>query len=81
MFFAKFEYQQDPFTKLYGVQFPKHYEQMLLDSILIVEKECGCYITWTQKYGSDVQPLKKTLSTITTGKLADLIVDCMDTIR
>ena len=35
----------------------------------------------TQKYGSDVQPLKKALSTITTSKLANLIVDCTDTIR
>ena len=44
-------------------------------------KECECYITSTQRYGSDVQPLKKILSTITTGKLANLIVDCTDTIR
>ena len=54
---------------------------MLLDCIVIVEKECECYITSTQKYGSDVQPLKKALSTITTSKLVNLIVDCMDTIR
>ena len=68
--------------KLYGVAFHRHHEQMVLDCILIVEKECEHYITWmTQKYGSDVQPLKKALSTITTGKLANLIVDCMDTIR
>ena len=47
-----------------------------------MEKECDCYITWmTQKYGSDVQPLKKALSTITTSKLANLIVDCTETIR
>ena len=82
MFFKKFEYRQDPLMKLYGVEFPRHHEQMLLDCILIVEKECEHYITWmTQKCGSDVQPLKKALSTITTGKLANLIVDCMDTIR
>ena len=82
MFFEKFEYRQDPLTKLYGVAFPRHHEQMLLDCILIVEKECEHYITWTtQKYGSDVQPLKKALSTITPGKLANLIVDCIDTIR
>ena len=55
---------------------------MVLDCILIVEKECECYITWmTQKYGSDVQLLKKALSTITTSKLANLIVHCTDTIR
>ena len=55
---------------------------MVLDCILIVEKECEHYITWTiWKYGSDVQPLKKALSTITTGKLENLIVDCTDTIR
>ena len=68
--------------KLYGAEFPKHHQQILLDCILIVEKECDHYITWmTQKYGSDVQPLKKALSTITTSKLANLIVDCTDTIR
>ena len=54
---------------------------MLLDCILIVEKECQRYITFTQRYGSDVQLLKKAHSTITIGKLANLIVDCMDTIR
>ena len=54
---------------------------MLLDCILIVEKKCEHYITSTKRYGSDVQPLKKALSTITTGKLAKLIVDCTDTIR
>ena len=54
---------------------------MLLDCILIMEKECEHYITSTERYGSDVQPLKKALSTITTGKLANLIVDCTDTIR
>ena len=67
--------------KLYVAVFPRHYEHMLLDCILIVEKECEPYITSTQRYGSDVQLLKKALSTITTGKLANLIVDCMDTIR
>ena len=79
MFFNKFEYQQDPLTKLYGAE--RHYEQMVLECILITEKECECYITSTQRYGSDVQLLKKALSTITTGKLANLIVDCADTIR
>ena len=54
---------------------------MLLDCIFIMEKECEHYITSTQRYGSDVQWLKKALSTITTGKLVNLIVDCMDTIR
>ena len=55
---------------------------MLLDCILIMEKECEHDITSTQRlYGSEVQPLKKALSTITTGKLVNLIVDCMDTIR
>ena len=82
MFFEKFEYRQDPLTKLYGVALPRHHEQMVLDSILIVEKECECYITWTtQKYGCIVQQLKKALSTITTGKPTNLLVDCMDTIR
>ena len=80
-FFEKFEYQQDPLTKLYGVEFPRHHEQMLLDYIIIVKKECEYYITSTQRYGSGVQLLKKALSTITTGKLANLIVDCTDTIR
>ena len=81
MFFKKFEYRQDPLMKLYGTQFPRHHEQMLLDCILIMEKECEHYITSTKRYGSDVQQLKKTLSTITTGKLVNLIVDCTDTIR
>ena len=54
---------------------------MLLDCILIIEKECEHYITSTQRYGSDVQPLKKALSTITTGKLVNLILDCIDTMR
>ena len=55
---------------------------MLLDCILIMEKECEHDITSTQRlYGSEVQLLKKALSTITTGKLLNLIVDCMDTIR
>ena len=84
MFFKKFEYRQDPLMKLYGAEFPRHHEQMLLDCILIMEKECEHYITYitsTQRYGSDVQPLKKALSTITTGKLVNLIVDFMDTIR
>ena len=45
--------------KLYGAVFPRHHEHMLLDCILIVEKECECYITSTQRYGSDVQWLKK----------------------
>ena len=69
--------------KLYGAEFSRHQQQILLDCILIVEKECDHYITWmTQKYGSDVQPLKKALSTITTSKLANLwTVDCTDTIR
>ena len=68
--------------KLYGAEFPRHHEQMLLDCILIVEKECEHYITSTQRlYESDVQPLKKALSTITNGKQANLIVDCVDTIR
>ena len=67
--------------KPYGVVFPRYHEQMLLDCILIVEKECELYITSTHRYGSDVQLLKKALSTITTGKLANLIVDCTDTIR
>ena len=67
--------------KLYQVEFPRHHEQMLLDCILIMEKECEHYITSTQRYGSDVQLLKKALSTITTGKLVNLIVDCTDTIR
>ena len=67
--------------KLYGAVFPRHHEHMLLDCILIVEKECEHYITSTQRYGSDVQQLNKALSTITTGKLANLIMDCMDTIR
>ena len=81
MFFKKFEYRQDPLTKLYGAQFPRHHEPMFLNCILIMEKECEHYITSTKRYGSDVQPLKKALSTISTGKLANLILDCTDTIR
>ena len=55
---------------------------MLLDCILIMEKECEHYITCTQKsYGSDVQLLKKALSRITTSKLANMILDCTDTTR
>ena len=54
MLFMKFKYQQYPLTKLSGVQFPRHHEQMLFDCLLIMEKECEHYITWTQKYGSDV---------------------------
>ena len=80
--FQEIQYPQDLHMKLYGAEIPRHHEQMLLDCILIVEKECDHYITWmTQKYGTDVQLLKKALSTITTGKLANLIVDCTDTIR
>ena len=81
MFFKKFKYRQDLVMKLYGAEFPRHHEQMLLDCILIIEKECEHYITSTQTYGSDVQPLKKALSTITTGKLVNLILDCIDTMR
>ena len=81
MFFKKFKYRQDPLMKLYGVEFPRHYEQMLLDCIIIAEKECDHYITSTQRYGSDVQLLKKAISTITSGKLVNLILDCTDTIR
>ena len=82
IFFKKFKYQQDPVTELYGAEFPRHHKQMLLDCILIMEKECEHYITCTQKsYGSDVQLLKKTLSRITTGKLVNLILDYTDTIR
>ena len=51
MFFEKFEYRQDPLSKLYGVEFPRHHEQMLLDCIVKVEKECECYITSTQNMG------------------------------
>ena len=80
-FFEKFKYQQAPPMKLYGVEFPRHHEQMLLGCIIIAEKECNFYITSTQRYGSDVQPLKKALSKITTGKLVNLIVDCTDTIK
>ena len=68
-------------TKLYGVQFPRYHEQMFLDCILIMEEECEHYITFSQRYGSDVQLLKKGLSTITTGKLPNLIVDFTDAIR
>ena len=47
-----------------------------------MEKECEHYITFIQEScGFDVQPLKKALSRIKTGKLANLILDCMDTIR
>ena len=81
MFFKTIMYQQHPVTQLYGAEFPKHHKQMLLDCIGIVESECQHYITSMQRYGSDVQLLKKTLSTITTGKLARLILDCTDTIR
>ena len=31
--------------KLYGVAYPRHHEEMVLDCILIVEKECEHYIT------------------------------------
>ena len=55
---------------------------MLLDSINIVKNEHDRYINWaTKKYGSDVQLLEKAISTTTLGKLANLIVDCMDTVR
>ena len=54
---------------------------MLLDCIDIVESECQCDITFKQSYGSDVQLLKKALSTIITGKRVRLILDCMDTIK
>ena len=53
---------------------------MLLDCILIMEKECEHYITFKKSYASDVQLPKKTLSRITTGKLVNLILDCTDTI-
>ena len=39
MFFKKLEYRQDPVMKLYRAEFPRHHEQMLLDCILIMEKE------------------------------------------
>ena len=80
MFFKKFEYRQDLLTKLYGAQFPRHHKQMLLDCILIMVEECECYITSTQRYGSGSDD-EKALSTITTSKLAHLVVDCTDTIR
>ena len=67
--------------KLYAAEFPRYHEQILLDCILIMEKECEHYITSTQRYGSDVQPLKRTLFTITNDKLVNLILDCTDTIR
>ena len=43
----------------------------------IVDKVFDCYMTWkTTKYGSDVQPLRKVLYRITSGKLVRLILDC-----
>ena len=38
-------------------------------------------MTFSQSHESDVQLLKKALSRITTGMLANLILDCTDTIR
>ena len=68
--------------KLCGGQFPKHHEHMLFDCITIVKNEHDHYINWTtMKYASDVQMLEKTISTTTLGKLAYVIVDCMDTVR
>ena len=81
MFFKTVKYQQHPVTQLYGAEFPRHHKQMLFDCIDIVESECKHYITFMQSYGSDVQLLKKALSTITTRKVARLILDCTDTIR
>ena len=54
---------------------------MIFDCIDIVESESKHYITFTKRYGSDVQLLKKALSTITTGKLGRFILHCMGTIR
>ena len=79
MFFKTFKYQQDPVTQLYGAEFPKHHKQMLLDCIDIMENECQHYIIFTQRYGSDLEPLKKSLLRITTRKLTSLILGCMDT--
>ena len=82
MFFKKVEYRQDPVTKLYRAQFPKHHEHMLLDCIDIMKNECDHYINWTtKKYGSDVQLLEKAISTTMLGKLVNLIMDCTDTVR
>ena len=68
--------------KFYGAQFPKHHEHMLLDCIDIVKNECDHYMNWTtKKYGSHVQLLEKAISTTTLGKLANLILDCTDTVR
>ena len=62
MFFNTFTYQWDPIMQLYGAQFSKHHEQMILDCVDIMDKECDHYITWTMmKYGSDVQLLRKAL--------------------
>ena len=54
MFFNTFEYIQDPLTQLYGAQFPKQHEQMIVDCIATMDNECNHYVTFMQKYGSDV---------------------------
>ena len=66
--------------QLYGVQFPKHYQQMIREYIAIMENECKHCITFIQRYGSTVDMLRKTLSRIITRKLARLILNCTDTI-
>ena len=45
MFFNTFEYIQDPLTQLFGAQFPKQHEQMIVDCIAIMDNECMYYIT------------------------------------
>ena len=54
---------------------------MIQECIAIVQTECKHYITFLQTYRSTVDMMTKTVSRITTGKLARLIVNCTDTVR
>ena len=54
---------------------------MIQECIAIVENECKHYITFLQSFRSTVDMLTKTISRITTRKLARLILNCTNTIR
>ena len=79
--FQHFEVQTGPNYATLWSTVSKHHQQMIGECIATMENECKHYITFTQRYGSTVDMLTKTISRITTRKLARLILNCTDTIR
>ena len=67
--------------KSYGAQFLQQHEQMILQCIPIMENKSRSYLTFMERDESLKKMLTNTLSRITTGKLARLILNCTDTIR